>query len=205
MAEVIEFGFEDADGNEAGTFQTRDRRSAIDYARAHGLRVMARTYELADSEEVEDFTSVLPAEDTPPVGHAWTITFHGADRAHEQMDDAAIGVDLAAIFGESITVTHLLSEPHWPLVWLEDRKLWSCGQCGGTDLGMYGLAPHDFDVDHTAPNSEDYIAVRSGSLNEGDGNDPELDLAAHCRECDVRLHVHGGADMFGDPSVAWTA
>ncbi len=143
---------------------------------------------------------------TPPAGHAWTITFHGADRGHEQMDDAAIGVDLGRVFGESVTVTHLLSEPHWPLVWVEDRRVWTCGQCGSDQLAMSGLATHEFDVDETVPNDDEgYINVKMGTKNEGDGNDNELDLHARCIECSVRLHVHGGPDPFGDPTVVWTA
>lgn len=48
--------FEDADGNEFGTFTTQNIEEAKQYARGNKLRIIARVFEYADSEMVEDYT-----------------------------------------------------------------------------------------------------------------------------------------------------
>lgn len=54
MSESIEvFTFEDADGNEAGSFSTQSATEAKEHARRNGYRVRANTFEWADSELVD--------------------------------------------------------------------------------------------------------------------------------------------------------
>jgi hypothetical protein len=57
MSGTVEvYAFENAEGEEQ-TFTTTDAREAQDTARENGWRVIAHTYEWADSEVVWDFTS----------------------------------------------------------------------------------------------------------------------------------------------------
>lgn len=56
MASVTLYSFEDADGNEFGTFTTFDVTVAREYARTNRMRLIAQEYEYTDSELVEDFT-----------------------------------------------------------------------------------------------------------------------------------------------------
>jgi hypothetical protein len=53
MIEV--FCFEDADGNAVDYFTTRDIEEARRYAIANGYAIIARIFEYADSELVEDY------------------------------------------------------------------------------------------------------------------------------------------------------
>lgn len=50
------YTFEDAEGHESG-YSTTDYRDAKDYAIRGQLRIIDNTYEWADSEVAEDFTS----------------------------------------------------------------------------------------------------------------------------------------------------
>jgi GH35 family endo-1,4-beta-xylanase len=65
VAELHLYSFEDADGNEFGTYTTESAVNAQDYARQNHLRVRAHTYEWTDSELVEgwDFTG-RPGKET---------------------------------------------------------------------------------------------------------------------------------------------
>jgi hypothetical protein len=56
---MVRFTFEDKDGNEFGSYTTLNRFEAKVYAQRHGLRMIANTYVLGDSEVVEDFTQLL--------------------------------------------------------------------------------------------------------------------------------------------------
>jgi hypothetical protein len=53
--EIEQYVFEDADGQES-TWTTFCPTKAKDYAREHGLKCIAVTYEFVDSELVWDFT-----------------------------------------------------------------------------------------------------------------------------------------------------
>lgn len=56
--EVIVYTFEDSDGNEvSGGFHTQNYADAKAYGLSGGYRVIANTFEWADSEMVDDFTS----------------------------------------------------------------------------------------------------------------------------------------------------
>lgn len=50
------YSFEDADGNEIGTFTTMNYTEACDYAKAACARVRDNEYEYADSTIVADYT-----------------------------------------------------------------------------------------------------------------------------------------------------
>jgi magnesium-transporting ATPase (P-type) len=64
MASDIEiYTFEDADGNPATDWHTQDYSEAHDHAAAHGYRLIANTYQWADSELIEDFTGSAPDDD----------------------------------------------------------------------------------------------------------------------------------------------
>lgn len=56
MDRVEVYTFEDAAGNEFGSYTTQDIREAREYARKYRLRIIARIFEYADSELVEDYT-----------------------------------------------------------------------------------------------------------------------------------------------------
>lgn len=67
MDRIEVYTFEDRDGNEFGTFTTRDIREAKEYARKYGLRIVARIFEYVDSELVEDYTDAdAPAAESRP-------------------------------------------------------------------------------------------------------------------------------------------
>jgi hypothetical protein len=57
------YAFEDKDGNEDGTFTTRDIEEAKRHARKDRLRMMARVFEYTDSELVEDNSGTDDSED----------------------------------------------------------------------------------------------------------------------------------------------
>lgn len=53
--DITLYAFEDEAGNEDGTFTTLDINEARDYARRARCRIVAHTYEWADSEVLEDY------------------------------------------------------------------------------------------------------------------------------------------------------
>ena len=50
------YTFENAAGQEAGSYSTTDPRKAKEYGEQHGLKVLAQQYTWEDSELVWDFT-----------------------------------------------------------------------------------------------------------------------------------------------------
>lgn len=69
MSSIEVYAFEDADGN-PDEFTTMDAREAKSYAIANNRKWIARQYEYADSELVEDYTETDDDEinpDDPPV------------------------------------------------------------------------------------------------------------------------------------------
>lgn len=48
--------FEDAEGNEFGSFNTQNYEEAKRFASENRLRIVARVFEFADSEYLDDFT-----------------------------------------------------------------------------------------------------------------------------------------------------
>ncbi len=50
------YGFEDADGNEFGSFTTQNYEEAKRYASANSLRIVARHFEFSDTEYLDDYT-----------------------------------------------------------------------------------------------------------------------------------------------------
>lgn len=56
MDEIEVYTFEDAAGDEFGTFSTQEIDDARDYARDNGLRIIANKFCWVDSEVVADYT-----------------------------------------------------------------------------------------------------------------------------------------------------
>jgi hypothetical protein len=56
MAAMTLYSFEDADGNEPGTFTTTNYDEAKEYAARYKYKVIANEYVWDDSELVDDFT-----------------------------------------------------------------------------------------------------------------------------------------------------
>lgn len=56
MSEITVYAFEDRHEQSASDWTTQDYREALDYARQHKYRLIARTFTYDDSEMVDDFT-----------------------------------------------------------------------------------------------------------------------------------------------------
>jgi hypothetical protein len=66
MPDTLElYSFEDADGNESGTFTTREIEEAKQYAQDNGLRVIANVYEWSEAVPVSgcDYTGADADDD----------------------------------------------------------------------------------------------------------------------------------------------
>lgn len=55
MSSITVYTFEDADGNEVGTFQTQIAVEAKDYAQKYGYNVRANEYEYSDGYLVDEW------------------------------------------------------------------------------------------------------------------------------------------------------
>lgn len=73
MAEISVYTFEDADGNEDGTYSTQNSREAEEHARKYELRVIENVYEWQEAVPVEgwDFTGAEMAECECGCGTNW--------------------------------------------------------------------------------------------------------------------------------------
>lgn len=65
MTRIELYTFETPDGAEFGSFTTQDLGTAHDYARANGLRLLARIFEYDHTEEVEDYSPAPEEIETP--------------------------------------------------------------------------------------------------------------------------------------------
>lgn len=74
MSEITVYAFEEGDDQSATDWTTFSITEAREYAQEHGYSMIARTYEYADSELVEDYRPGHQLDGTPmPDADGWAV------------------------------------------------------------------------------------------------------------------------------------